>query len=86
MKRLIALILYMGQVTVSSFERYWSTKTLYHGLWARQITSRDRFKALMHVVDPVAPGDKLRQVRAFLTALPISARSFIHLLEILAEH
>ena len=33
-EKLIALILYCGLVHVSSFHRYWSTKTLYHGLWA----------------------------------------------------
>jgi hypothetical protein len=45
--RLIALILYMGLVNITTFHRYWSTKTLYHGLWARVMMSRDRFKALM---------------------------------------
>ena len=44
---LIAIILYFGVVNVSSFHRYWSTKTLYHGLWAREIMKRDRFTALM---------------------------------------
>ena len=34
---LLAIILYFGLVKVSSFHRYWSTKTLYHGLWAREI-------------------------------------------------
>jgi len=38
-EKLIALILYCGLVHVSSFHRYWSTKTLYHGLWARRIMS-----------------------------------------------
>ena len=53
--KLIALILYCELVTVSYFPCYWSTKTLYHGLWACSIMSRGRFKALMgmlHVVDP----------------------------------
>ena len=68
---MIALILYCGLVDVSSFHRYWSTKTLYHGLWARSIMSRERFKALMamlHVVDPSAEdgNDKLRKFRPFL--------------------
>ena len=36
-KNMIALILYCGLVDVSSFHRYWSTNTLYHGLWARSI-------------------------------------------------
>jgi len=68
--KFIALILYCGLVNVSSFHRYWSTKTLYHGLWARVMMSRDRFKAVMamlHVVDPLTenPADKLRKVSAF---------------------
>lgn len=74
LKKLIALILYMGIVKVSSFDRYWSTKTLYHGLWARKIMARDRFKALMamlHVVDPYTEEerDKLRKVRGFLDCI-----------------
>ena len=72
--RLIALILYMGIVRVSSFHRYWSTKTLYHGLWARSIMARDRFKALMamlHVVDfaDENPNDKLRKVVGFANSI-----------------
>lgn len=55
-KRLIALLIYFGLVKVgTSVDRYWSTKSLYHGLWARVIMGRDRYKALMavlHVVDP----------------------------------
>ena len=63
--RLIAL-------QVSTQFDYWSTKSLYHGLWARAIMSRDRFSALMaflHVVDPNTedPGDRLRKVNAFIT-------------------
>ena len=70
-EKLIALILYCGLVTVSSFHRYWSTKTLYHGLWARSVMSRDCFKALMamlHIVDPSEEDkeDKLRKVSSFL--------------------
>jgi hypothetical protein len=52
---------------LSLFVSYWSTKTLYHGLWARSIMSRDRFKALLamlHVVEPCTDNeqDKLRKV------------------------
>ena len=70
-ERLIAIVMYCGLVTVSSFHRYWSTKTLSHGLWARSIMSRDRFKALMgmlHIVDPSTEDerDKLRKVRTLL--------------------
>ena len=70
-EKLIALILYCGLVKVSAFHRYWSTKSLYHGLWARAIMSRDRFKALigmLHVVDPATEDeqDKLWKVTGFL--------------------
>jgi len=71
MGRFFALILYCGLVDVSSFHRYWSTKSLYHGLWARTMMTRERFKALMamlHVVDPQTedPTDKLRKVSRFI--------------------
>ena len=70
--RLIALMIYFSLVRVDSVvEKYWSTKTLYHGLWARKILSRTRYKALMaflHVVDPAdeTPGDKLCKVDEFI--------------------
>ena len=70
-RELIALLLYQGLVPVSTFSRYWSTKTLYHGLWARKIMKRDRFTALMsmlHIVDPDTENkaDKLRKVSEFV--------------------
>ena len=70
-RRFIALLLYMGLVSVPTHDRYWSIKSLYHGLWAREIMSRLRFKALLamlHVVDPndEQEGDKLRKVRPFI--------------------
>lgn len=70
--RLIALLVYFGLVEVGmSVDKYWSTKTLYHGLWARTILTRQRFLALMallHVVDPAteAAGEKLRKVESFI--------------------
>ena len=73
-EKLIALLIYFSLVRVDSdVERYWSTKSLYHGLWARKMLSRDRFKAIMaflHVVDPDAetPGDKLRKVESFISS------------------
>ena len=46
--RLIALLIYFGLVKVGGHtDKYWSTKTLYYGLWARSIMSRTRYKALM---------------------------------------
>ena len=70
--KLIALLLYFGLVSVGThFDQYWSTNTLFHGLWARAILPRIRYRALMaflHVVDPEteAPGDKLRKVDSFI--------------------
>ena len=70
-KKLLALIIYFGLVKVNNMLTYWSTKTLYHGLWARNIIpNRDRFKALMavlHVVDfsTEDENDRLRKVRQF---------------------
>jgi len=70
--RLMALLIYFGLVKVGvNTDRYWSTKSLYYGLWARSIMSRIRFRALMallHVVDPAAenPDDKLRKVESFI--------------------
>ena len=40
-ERLIAFLVHVGLVKVDSdIENYWSVKTLYHGLWAREIISR----------------------------------------------
>ncbi|CAB4039704.1 Hypothetical predicted protein [Paramuricea clavata] len=72
--RLIAILIYFGLVRVdTAVEKYWSTKTLYHGLWARKILSRKRYKALMaflHVVDPAeeVASNKLRKVEEFLAS------------------
>ena len=76
----IALSIYFGLVNVSSFDCYLSTKTLYHGLWARKIMSRDRFKAVMamlQVADPITedPGNKLRKVESFINDFKIRCKS-----------
>ncbi|XP_062393486.1 piggyBac transposable element-derived protein 4-like [Sardina pilchardus] len=78
--RLMALVMFCGLVPVRSFYRYWSTKTLYHGMWARSIMSRDRFKALMamlHVVDPGAEDerDKLRKVTGLLETFKVTCKA-----------
>ena len=36
-KKLLALIIYFGLVKVNNMVNYWSTKTLYHRLWVRNI-------------------------------------------------
>ena len=46
--QLVTILVYFGLVNIDhNIEKYWSTKTLYNGLWARKIFSRNRFKALM---------------------------------------
>ena len=73
-ENLIALVVYFGLVKVDSrIDKYWSAKTIYHGLWARKILSRDCYKSLiafLHVADPQAeaPGEKLRKVEEFITS------------------
>ena len=73
--RLIGLLIYFGFVDVKGgAEWYWSTTTLFHGLWARSFMSRMRFSALMallHVVDPLSEpaGNKLRKVLGFIDFL-----------------
>ena len=47
---------------------YWSTKTLYHGLWARAILCFLALMVLLHVVDPdtEAAGETLHKVESFI--------------------
>ena len=70
--RLIGLLIYFGLVKVMGrVDKYWSTASLYNGLWARAFMSRLRFCALMaflHIVDPLnePAGNKLRKVEQFV--------------------
>ena len=72
-RRFIALLIHFGVVHVrGDVQKNWSTKSLYHGLWARAILSRDRYFAILsmlHVVDPASEdlGNKLRKVESFIT-------------------
>jgi hypothetical protein len=45
-KQFIALIMYMGIVKLPRHDRYWSTKSLFHGLWAISILSGNRFETI----------------------------------------
>ena len=69
--KLIGLHIYFGLVKVSSLRKYWSTRSPYHGLWARAVMSRNIYFALMsmlHVVDPLleVAGNKLRKVHSLI--------------------
>ena len=79
-KKLIALFLYQGLVKVSAYERYWSTTSLYHGLWPRRFMTRDRFKALfgmLHIVDPTNENgkDKLRKQTPLINSFKTKCQS-----------
>lgn len=72
MKKFIACLIHQGLVLVPTYHRYWRTRSLYHGLWARTMISQDRFIALLsvlYVVDPSNETNKLRKVRTLLNML-----------------
>ena len=66
--------IYFGMITVGGdVVKYWNTKSMYHGLWARKILSWSGHKALsafLHVVDPgqESAGDNLRKVDELLAS------------------
>ena len=67
--RLIAILIYFGLVRVdTAVEKYWSTKTLYHGLWARKILSRKRYRALMAFLHVVDPAEEIASIEEFLAS------------------
>ena len=71
-RRFIALLIHFSVVHVRhDVQKNWSTKTLYHGLWACAILPRKRYftiLAMLHVVDPRTedPENKLRKVESFI--------------------
>jgi len=67
-----ALIMYMSIVQVPRLELYWSTKQLFHRLWARSFTSKLRYKQIqcfLRVSDHnrVNREDRLTKVKFFFT-------------------
>ena len=69
--RLIALLMYMGLAKIGVTDKYWSTKSLYNGLWAAAIMPRIRFKALMALLQ--TPGDKDARLNHLLIILNLGA-------------
>ena len=66
-RRFIAILIHFGVVHVrGDVQKNWSTKTLYHGLWAR--SRYFAILAMLHVVDPATedPENKLRKVESFI--------------------
>ena len=60
-RKFIAFLLYMGLVRVGSYELYWSTASLYYGLWGRAFFTRLRFKALLAFLYVDAPDNPPRR-------------------------
>ena len=46
--RFIGLLMYMSTVQVQNIEKYWSKKSLYHGLWARSFMVKTKKKKGSH--------------------------------------
>ena len=75
--RFIALLMYMGVVQVPNIERYWSTTSIYHGLWARSFMTKHRYKQIMcffKTCDPegkenVSPEMKLGKVNLLINII-----------------
>ena len=71
-RRFIALLIHFGIVHVrGDAQKNWSTKSLYHGLWARAFLPRTKYftiLAMLHLVDPATedPENKLRKVESFI--------------------
>ena len=74
-RRFIAVLIYLGVVHVGGeVQKNWSTKTLYHGLWARAFLPRTKYftiLAMLHLVDPATedPENKLHKVESFIEVL-----------------
>ena len=72
MYRYFALLMYMAIVKAPSVDRYWSTASLFHGLWARHFMSIVRFKAIQSFIKACGEvgemniSDKLCKVRLLL--------------------
>ena len=47
----IALLLYQGLVRANRNDRYWATRSLYHGSRAQSFMSRNRYKPLLGILN-----------------------------------
>jgi len=71
-RRFISILIHFGVVHFrDDVQKNWSTKTLYHGLWAHSILPRTRYftiLAMLHMVDPATedPPNKIRKVESFI--------------------
>lgn len=66
--KFVGLLMYMSIVHLPNLELYWSTKTCFHGLWARAYMSKLNFKQIQSFFKLCNPDtergtDKLRKVR-----------------------
>ena len=70
LKKLLAVMFYMGIVKLPAMKHYWSAASLFHGTWARaMIPLYTRFRALLTFLDIAdyakEDPDKLRRIRKF---------------------
>ncbi|XP_062511951.1 uncharacterized protein LOC134187805 [Corticium candelabrum] len=80
MNSFIGLMIYMGLVkNVPELSEYWSTTFPFHGLWARRFMTRNRFVAILSVLQMENPRtdkdrgtDPLRKVRGLIEAMPLN--------------
>ena len=79
-KKLIAFLIHAGLVSVLDIENYWSTASLYNGLWGRSFFSPDRFKAIIsffHLEDPAKDaGDRLYKIRYLYDVILSASKKF----------
>lgn len=64
--RFLGLLIYFGFVRVPNVDKFFSTSTLYHGLWARHFLSYRRYLGIMcflKVSDPVQEQQQLELLR-----------------------
>jgi len=48
--RFIGLLMYMAIVNVQRIDRYWNTKSLYHGLWSCSYMTKKRFTHVTTII------------------------------------
>ena len=77
--RFLALLLYFGILRLPDVEKYWSTRKLSHGLWARKMLTRLRFRsmrAFFQCFSSADPDDRLQKSVTFTMSSVLNPCSF----------